>query len=90
MSISIYLHKVYQQYCSGKEIIDVEGTTISECLLNMAEKYPDVRKAIFTGKDTLHPLVEVYLNSSSAYPDALKKKVKDGDKIHLIHTLAGG
>ena len=90
MSISIYLHKVYQQFCNGEEIIDVEGTTISECLLHMTEKYPDVRKAIYTGKDKLHPLVEVYLNSSSAYPDALKKKVKDGDKIHLIHTLAGG
>ena len=56
----------------------------------MTEKYPDVRKAIYTGKDKLHPLVEVYLNSSSAYPDALKKKVKDGDKMYIIHTLAGG
>ena len=56
----------------------------------MTGQYPEVEKAIFTGKEKLHPLVEVYLNSSSAYPDTLKKKVKDGDKIHLIHTLAGG
>lgn len=90
MSISIYLHKVYQQYCNGEEIIDVDGTTVNECLSNMIEKYPDLKKAIFTDKDKLHPLVEVYLNSSSAYPDALKKEVKDGDKIYLIHTLTGG
>ena len=56
----------------------------------MTEKYPEVEKAIFMDNDRLHPLVEIYLNSSSAYPDALNKKVKDGDKIHLIHTLAGG
>lgn len=90
MSISICLHKVYQRYCNDEETIDVEGTTISECLYHMTEKYPDIEKAIFTGKDKLHPLVEIYLNSSSTYPDALKKKVKDGDKLHLIHTLAGG
>ncbi len=90
MSISIYLHKVYQQYCNGEEIIDVEGTTVNECLKHLTEKYPEVEKAIFAGKDILHPLVEVYLNSSSAYPDALIKEVKDGDKLHIIHTLAGG
>ena len=90
MSISIHLHKVYQQYCNDEELIDVEGTTINECLSHLTELYPEVKKAIFTGKEKLHPLVEVYLNSSSAYPDALKKKVKDGDNLHLIHTLAGG
>lgn len=90
MTVSIYLHKVYQQLCNGEEIIQAEGTTVNECLLYMIEKYPDLKKAVFTGKDKLHPLVEIYLNSSSAYPDALKKKVKDGDKLHLIHTLAGG
>jgi len=56
----------------------------------MAKIYPEVEKANFIDKEKLHPLVEIYLNSSSAYPDALKKKVKDGDKIHIIHTLAGG
>ncbi|MGD9160664.1 MAG: MoaD/ThiS family protein [Desulfobacteraceae bacterium] len=90
MSISIYLHKIYQQYCNGEEIIHVEGNTVNECLNHMAEIYPEIGRVIFTGQNKLHPLVEIYLNSSSTYPDALKKKVKDGDKLHLIHTLAGG
>ncbi len=90
MSIFVYLNKVYQQYCNNEETIKVEGTTINECLHHMTHMYPELEKAIFSGEDRLHPLVEIYLNSSSAYPDALKKKVKDGDKLHLIHTLAGG
>jgi len=81
---------VYQQHCNGEEMIKVEGATINECLLYLIDMYPELEKVIFTGKEKLHPLVEIYLNSSSAYPDALKKKVKDGDKLHLIHTLAGG
>ena len=56
----------------------------------MTKLYPGLEKAVFTGKGKLHPLVEIYLNSASAYPDPLKKEVKDGDKLHLIHTLAGG
>jgi len=90
LSVSIYLHKVYQQYCNGEEIIQVEGDTVNECLNHMTGIFPEIEKVIFIGKEKLHPLVEIYLNSSSTYPDALKKEVKDGDKLHLIHTLAGG
>lgn len=56
----------------------------------MIELYPDLENALFLEKDRLHPLVEVYLNSSSVYPGPLNKKVNDGDKIYLIHALAGG
>jgi molybdopterin converting factor small subunit len=90
LSISIYLHKVFRQYCNGEEKIQVEGSTINECLHHMTKLYPGLEKAIFTGAGKLHPLVEIYLNSESAYPEPLKKEVKDGDKLHLIHTLAGG
>lgn len=90
MSISIYLHRVFRPYCDGEEKIQVEGSTINECLQSMTKLYPGLEKAVFTGKGKLHPLVEIYLNSASAYPDPLKKEVKNGDKLHLIHTLAGG
>lgn len=52
--------------------------------------YPELEKTIFLQEGKLHPLIEVYVNSLSTYPDALKKEVHDGDKIHIIHTLAGG
>lgn len=90
MSVTVYLNKVYQPYCDGQETVEVEGKTVKECLLALTGRYPDLEKAIFTDRDKLHPLVEVYLNSSSAYPDPLTKKINDGDKIYLIHTLAGG
>ena len=90
MSISVNLHKVYQKFCNGQEIIQVKGNTVSDCLNYLIELYPDLEQAIFLATGKLHPLVEVYLNSSSAYPDPLKKKVNEGDKIYLIHTLAGG
>lgn len=90
MTISIYLHKFFQPFCNGEEIIDVEGNNVNECLNYLAKKYPKAGEAIFMGKDKLHPLVKIYLNSSSTYPDALKKTVKEGDRIDLIHTLAGG
>lgn len=90
LSITINLHKVYQPYSNGEEIINVDGKTVNECLRHMIKIHPGLEKAIFIEKEKLHPLVEIFLNLTSTYPDTLRKEVKDGDKIHLIHTLAGG
>lgn len=90
MSVTIALHKAHRQYANGTETVQVEGETVRDCLNQLVKTYPGLKKVIFTEKGKLHPLVEVYINSASAYPDELEKKVKDGDKIHLIYTLAGG
>jgi molybdopterin converting factor small subunit len=90
MGVSVYLHRVFQKYCGNLDKIEVRGATVHECLGQIIDMYPELEKAIFIEGGKLHPLIEVYVNSSSSYPDALKKEVHDGDKIHIIHTLAGG
>lgn len=90
MGVSVFLHRIFQKYCDNLEKIEVKGSTVYECLSEITNLYPDLEKAIFVDKYRLHPLIEIYVNSSSAYPDPLKKEVHDGDKIHIIHTLAGG
>ena len=89
MSIEISLHKTHRRHTDGKEIIEVEGKTVGECLKNLINKYPPLDKEIFkNGK--LHSLIEVYLNGASAYPNELTKPVKDGDKISLVYMLSSG
>jgi sulfur-carrier protein len=89
VTIEISLHKTHRRYTDGKEIIEVEGKTVGECLQNLVKKYPALDKDIFkTGK--LNSIIEVYLNGASAYPNELAKPVKDGDKINLVYMLSGG
>lgn len=90
MGVTVFLHRIFQKYCGNLETIEAKGSTVHECLNEIIGLYPDLEKALFVEKGKLHPLIEVYVNSSGAYPDALKKEVNDGDKIHIIHTLAGG
>ncbi len=90
MSIAICLHKFYQQYSGNNEQVTVEGGTVKECLENLTAVYPELGKALYTGNEKLHPLVGIYVNSTVISYDGMDKEVKDGDKIHLIHTLAGG
>jgi hypothetical protein len=49
-----------------------------------------MEKALFSKKDKLLNVVEVYINQTTAHPNELSRPVKDGDDIHLLVMLAGG
>lgn len=90
MSVKINLHKTHRQYTNGEEIVEVSGNKVGECLKKLVQQYPNLENEIFDKKGKLLPVLEIYLNGASAYPDELAKDVKDGDEIHLLVMLAGG
>ena len=89
MTIKISLHTTHRRYTEGKEIIEVEGTTVGECLKDLVKKYPPLDKEIFK-KGKLNSLIEIYIDGASAYPNEMARPVKDGDKIDLVYILSGG
>ena len=90
MSVKVHIHTTHRQFTNGLEVVDVEGSTVGDCLNQLIKQYPGMENAIFAKKDKLRNNVEIYLNHASAYPNELVKPVKDGDVIHLITMLTGG
>lgn len=90
MSVKVNIHRTHRVHTNGLEAVEVEGRTVGECINHLIEQYPGMREGLFDKKGKLLNVVEVYVNSESAYPDELAKSVKDGDEIHLILMLAGG
>ena len=89
MTIKISLHTTHRRYTDGKEIIEVEGTTVGECLKDLVKKYPPLDKEIFK-KGRLNSLIEIYIDGASAYPNEMAKPVKEGDEIDLVYMISGG
>jgi molybdopterin converting factor small subunit len=90
MPVNVHIHKTHRQFTNGLEVVAVEGRTVGECLKQLIKQFPGMEKALFTKKDKLLNVVEVFVNHTSAYPNELVKPVKDGDEIHLVVMLAGG
>jgi len=90
VAVKVNLHLTLRQFTNGQEIIEVEGTTVGECLKKVVKQYSAMESSIFAKNGKLSNTVEIYLNLQSAYPDELAKKVKDGDEIHVTLMLAGG
>ena len=90
MSIKVNLHKTHRQYTDDKEVIEVDGSTVGECLKKLTAEYPELEKEIFDKKGKLLNAIEIYINLESAYPDELARPTTDGDRIHITLMLAGG
>mgnify|MGYP001066165545 CR=1 FL=1 len=90
MSVKIYMPVSMYRYTNNVRVVELEGSTVGECLQQLIVKFPDVRKAIFTSEGKMVRQLGVYLNMISLREDVLAAPVEDGDEIHLIFVLAGG
>ena len=90
MAIKVHIHATHRQFTDGMEVVEIEGSTVGECLNHLIKQFPGMEKALFAKKGKLFNIIEVYVNQASAYPNELVKPIKDGDDIHLVVMLAGG
>jgi len=90
MPVKVHIHITHRQFTNGLDVVSIEGNTVGECLNNLIRQYPGMEKALFTKKNKLQNIVEVFVNHETAYPNELIKPVKDGDEIQLLVMLAGG
>ena len=90
MSTKVNIHKTHRQFTKGLAVVEVEGSTVGDCLKHLIREFPEMEKALFDRKGQLLNVVEIYVNMESAYPNELVKPINDGDEIHLTLILAGG
>lgn len=90
MAVTIYIPLIHRHLSDDVDTVEVDGKTVAECFYQLIERFPDMQSAIFNEKGELQNLLEIFLNSQSAYPDELARSTKDGDEIHITTILSGG
>lgn len=90
MSIKVDIPSYLQPFTNNIEVVEVKGSTISECLDHLVGQFPDIEKMLFAENDNLLSYVAIYVNGEDIYPEELAKSVKDGDELYLIYIIGGG
>jgi len=90
MSIRINLPSYFLPYTNDREVVEVRGTTVGECLNQLVRQFPDLEKMVFNEKGELHAYIGIYVNGEDAFPQQLAKPVKDGDEVHILYIIGGG
>ncbi len=90
MSVEIEIPSVFGRYSNNKLNFKVEARTVGEALHELGKQSPGLRKLLLDNEGKLSHAFDVYVNGESAYPQAMTKPLKDGDKLNIVMLIFGG
>jgi molybdopterin synthase sulfur carrier subunit len=90
MSVKVHIHPSLRYITDERETVEVNGSTVGECLSDLVAEYPDLDEWLYEEKKKLSKYIDIFVNDESAYPEELKKTVKEGDEIYILMQIAGG
>ena len=90
MGVRIYIHRIHREHTEGKDILEVNGNTVGECIAELIALHPGIRNVILEHDGKLRNSLEIYVNLKNAHPHEMETPVQDGDRIHIALLLVGG
>ncbi len=90
MSIKINIPSYMRSFTNNMEVVEVNGSTVGECLNHLVKQFPGMKKQLFSKNGNLFENIIISVNGESAYPDQLTKPVKDGDELNIVVIIGGG
>jgi molybdopterin converting factor small subunit len=88
--IKVNIHPYYIHLTNNQDVIEVQGTTVGECLKSLMKQYPDFEQIFFDENGTFTDEVNIFINYGTIFPEELSKPVTNGDELHIIPTIMGG
>ncbi|MGA8275020.1 MAG: molybdopterin-synthase adenylyltransferase MoeB [Thermoplasmata archaeon] len=78
-------------FAGGSAEISLDGTTVGGVVRELADRYPSLRRHLFTQGGELRNFVTLYLNDQDIrYLQRDGTAVKDGDIVSIVPAIAGG
>jgi molybdopterin converting factor small subunit len=78
-------------YTGGKSEVTVTGTKILDALTDLTTQYPAIKPHLFNERSELRPFVNLFVGEHNIKDlQGVETPIKDGDKIMLIPSIAGG
>ncbi|GAC1445860.1 MAG: molybdopterin-synthase adenylyltransferase MoeB [Pyrinomonadaceae bacterium] len=90
MAVKIFIPTALRQFAGGKPEIETEAETVGEALNKLTGEHAELRRHLYNG-DALRNFVNVYVNDDDIrHSDKLATRLKDGDVISIVPSIAGG
>jgi adenylyltransferase/sulfurtransferase len=80
-----------RSYTSGQSEVNVSGENISQALADLTNQYPPIKPHIFNEGGELRPFVNLFVGENNIKDlQGVNTPIKDGDRLVLIPSIAGG
>ena len=91
MSVKIIIPIALRQYAENRDSVELSGQNIGELLNNLMQKFPNMKKHLFSEDGQIRNFVNVYVNDDDIrYLENNATQLKEGDVISIIPSVAGG
>lgn len=91
MSVTVRVPTVLQKLSGGQDELVVGGNTVAEVLAAVASNHQALFARITTDDGAVRPFLNVFVNGEDIrFASDLQTKVRDGDEISIIPSIAGG
>ncbi len=90
MPVTIRIQRNVQFLTNNQDSIEVKGSTVGQCLAELAARFPELRRQLAGGDKRLLDFLQVFVNGESAYPNEESRPVADGDVIDVMFLISGG
>src|SRR3989449_3427533 len=91
MPVTVHIPTPLRPYAGASREVRVEGRPLGEVLAALTERYPALRRHLYTPEGKLRSFVNIYVNDSDArYLKREETELADSDEIRIIPSIAGG
>lgn len=91
MATRIIIPTALRQYTDGHEVVDVPARNVGEALTKLVDRYPSLKKNLYTDDGKLRSFVNVYKGDSNIKDlNGLETDVQLGDELMIVPSIAGG
>jgi sulfur-carrier protein len=91
VAITIEIPTAFRRFTDGAPKVDSGATTISEALNDLTTRYPALSKHVRDDEGQIRQFLNVYLNEEDIrFLGGESISLKDGDRVLLVPSIAGG
>lgn len=91
MAVKVIIPAPLRPYTEKKDSVVVEGQTVEEVLRNLAARYGDLRKHLYSEDGRLRSFVSIYRNEEDVrHLEREKTPLTETDVLRIVPSIAGG
>ncbi|HXA56181.1 MAG TPA: MoaD/ThiS family protein [Candidatus Acidoferrum sp.] len=91
MAVTVIIPTPLRAYANKQASVELQAATVGEALSGLTSQFGELKRHLFTEEGKLRSFVNVYVNDEDIrYLQKDQTKVKDGDTVSIVPSIAGG
>lgn len=90
MSIRVHLYSRLPAFAGNRNLVEVEGKTVADCLNDLMRQFPELKPVLFDAQGQLWSTIFISINLNSPQSEPLTRIVNEKEELYIILIAAGG